>query len=415
MNFFRASAISGAQTVLKLALGFASVKATAVFLGPSGLAMLGQFQAFMSLLTGTAALALSNTIVKNIAQDAAREDRKTAITSTGFKLSCVYAGAAGVIVAASSTWLASLVVHEEGLSLAFLVLAGTMLFSLWNTGLVAVQNGHGDMVTLALSNVGFSVVSFVLMYGLSASLGIRGGLIAAAAAPAGAFFVTLALSWRRAWFRRSMFSGPFDRASLSQFAHYGTMAATAAIAGPLTQLALREYVARQISWDAVGQWQALVRFSDAYLMVITSTLSVYYLPRLAATRDIAVVRRELRRGFIVVLPVVLAGASMVYVLRRRIVGVLFTDAFLPMVDLFAFQLVGDVLKLASWLLSYLFLARALTGLFVVTELGYNVVLIVLAVTLTGAFGIVGVTYAYAGSYLIYLIAVRSLLQIRGHI
>jgi PST family polysaccharide transporter len=105
---------------------------------------------------------------------------------------------------------------------------------------------------------------------------------------------------------------------------------------------------------------------------------------------------------------VAAAALTMYVMREWVVRVLFTDAFSPMLDLFRWMLVGDVVKLASWLLAYLMLAKAMMRAFIVTEVVFSASFVVLAMVLTQQFGLQGVTYAHTANYALYLIAVAVL-------
>jgi PST family polysaccharide transporter len=75
--------------------------------------------------------------------------------------------------------------------------------------------------------------------------------------------------------------------------------------------------------------------------------------------------------------------------------------------LFRWMLIGDVVKLASWLLAYLMLAKAMTRAFIVTEVVFSASFVVLARILVGEYGIEGVTYAYTINYAMYFVAVAT--------
>lgn len=93
----------------------------------------------------------------------------------------------------------------------------------------------------------------------------------------------------------------------------------------------------------------------------------------------------------------------IYLLRDFIVWLLFTDDFKPMVELFKWQLVGDVIKITAWLLSYLMLAKAMTKAFMLTEVLFSITFILLSVLFIESYGLVGMTYAYTLNYTFYLI------------
>lgn len=66
------------------------------------------------------------------------------------------------------------------------------------------------------------------------------------------------------------------------------------------------------------------------------------------------------KGYRLLLPIVTASAIVSYVFREAIMLVLFSKAFLPMKKMFAFQLIGDFFKIASWLLGPVMIAKAMT-------------------------------------------------------
>ena len=145
-------------------------------------------------------------------------------------------------------------------------------------------------------------------------------------------------------------------------------------------------------------------------MVITTTLSIYYLPRLSEIKEKADLRNELLAGYKLILPIVILMAIAIYSLKDVIILVLFTNEFIPMSSLFAWQLVGDVIKMMSWLLSYIMLAKAMTREFIFTELVFSVSFVGLSIWFINVFDLIGVTYAFALNYLLYLIAVYFLVR-----
>jgi len=76
---------------------------------------------------------------------------------------------------------------------------------------------------------------------------------------------------------------------------------------------------------------------------------------------------------------------------------------MPMVELFKWQLIGDVIKISSWLLSYLMLAKAMTQLYVYTEIIFSAIFVYLSISFIDRFGLIGVTYAFCLNYVLYLI------------
>ena len=52
-----------AQAIVRLVVGFVSIKVTAIFLGPAGIALVGQTGNFLTLLQGTLGNAIQTAVI----------------------------------------------------------------------------------------------------------------------------------------------------------------------------------------------------------------------------------------------------------------------------------------------------------------------------------------------------------------
>lgn len=66
-------------------------------------------------------------------------------------------------------------------------------------------------------------------------------------------------------------------------------------------------------------------------------------------------------------------------------------------------MIGDSLKIESWLLAYLMLSKAMTELFIITETLFAFSLVILTYMFTEIFGFKGVSISYLINYAIYCI------------
>ena len=74
-------------------------------------------------------------------------------------------------------------------------------------------------------------------------------------------------------------------------------------------------------------------------------------------------------------------------------------------DLFFWQMIGDSLKIGSWILAYLMLSKAMTKLFITTEIIFALTSILLTYICTQFFGFKGVSIAHLVNYGMYWIIV----------
>lgn len=90
-------------------------------------------------------------------------------------------------------------------------------------------------------------------------------------------------------------------------------------------------------------------------------------------------------------------------MRFFIVRLLFTKDFVPVTNLFFWQLLGDVFKVCALILGYQFFAKKKTSAFILTELFSLAVLYFFSLYFIKIYGIEGVVMGYALDNFVYFI------------
>ena len=402
MNIVRAGFYSSIATAARLIAGLVIVKLVAWLAGPEGVGKLGQFMSLMSLLAVLAGGGISAGIVKYVAEyrhDAQRLSRLLAAALWYACCASVLMGCAALLMSHQlSLWLLGDTRYENLIRVLAVAQLGIALANY----ILAVINGFMDVRRLAFIQVLGSVLSVVLALGLSHWLHLYGALLALVAGQLLLLVVGLP-AWRRSpYFQRGMLRMHFDREMSLKLAAFSVMTLTSALLLPLINIAVRNHLALQFGWGQVGYWQAVSKVSDAYLLFLTTAINIYYLPKLAATHDRASLVSELRNAYRYLLPTVVMLALFVYAMRGWVTRLLFSVDFASANALYAPQLLGDVLKIASFMLSYLMLAKAMTRLFVISECVFALSYLALVYVFTASFGLIGAMYAFAVNYLFYL-------------
>ena len=217
------------------------------------------------------------------------------------------------------------------------------------------------------------------------------------------FFITILLIRKETWLKRAYFNLPFDKQIAKKLLAFTAMTIVSVSLVPLGQMILRGYVMSEISPVDAGIWEGMNRLSNMYLSIITTSLAVYVLPRLSEITDKTEIILELKKIYKIILPILLLGFIIIYLIKTPLIKLLFTEDFIPMKSLFIWQLSGDFFKIFSWLLGYLLLAKSMTKAFIATEVMYNALFVVLAFVFMKFNGIVGITQAYLINFVIYSI------------
>lgn len=403
MNILRAGFYTSFATAARLLAGLVVLKLVAWFAGPEGVGKLGQFMSLMSLLAVLAGGGISAAIVKYVAEyrdDAEKLSRLLAAALWyAFCTSCLMGCAAFAFSRQLALWL----LGDPGYAGLIRVLAVAQLGIALLNYILAVVNGFMDVRRLAFIQVTGSLLGIVVVAWLSRWLQLYGALLALVLAQLLWLAVGLPAWWRSSYFRRSMLRMRFDREMTGRLAAFSVMTLSSALLAPLVNIAVRDHLALRFDWQQVGYWQAVSKVSDAYLLFLTTAINIYYLPKLAATHDRAALALELRKAFRYLMPAVLVLAAAVYLLRDQVTRLLFSADFTSANALYGPQLVGDVVKIASFILAYLMLAKAMTRLFVISECVFALSYLALVYVLTARFGLVGAMYAFTLNYLLYFV------------
>lgn len=383
-------------------------KIFAVYVGPAGYAVLGQFQNLVNMLVALASGAVNTGVTKYTAEYFDDEARQVSIWRTAGTTALVGSVGAGSVIALLHRPLAGWLLKDEAFGGVFVWLgAGLVLFTL-NGLLLAILNGKKEVNRYVVANIAGSVLGLVITGGLAMWRGLYGALVALAINQSIVFGVTLALCWRTPWFHLRNLAGGFDAAALKSLGKFSLMALAAAAGVPVAQILIRNHLGATFGWAVAGQWEALMRISGLYLMVVTNPLAIYYLPRISEIRDHGELRQEIFRAYRFLLPVSVASALVLYLLRDVIVLTLFTAKFAPMRDLFAWQMAGDTVKIAGWLLTYVLLGKAMVTAYVTTEIVFSASWVALVWLMTGWFGEQGAQIAYFTNYVFYWLVMATL-------
>jgi PST family polysaccharide transporter len=405
LELIRTSLLTAFSTAIKLVSAFAINKVVAVVAGPAGMALIGQVQSVAAILQGVSSGLFSTAAVKYSAEWKDQPERLRGFLSLSYTLVFWITLAVGSGTAGVSAWLAAALLNDSSYWWVFTLLALTIPFFAVNSLMLSVINGLGDVRKLTLLNVGQSTFGLTISIGLPLAFGVPGALAATVLASAVVFALIVPELKRHDWLRLRRVRISEDHENLKRLCLFGLMAVTSSICGPLSQLIVREWIVERCSVQEAGYWQGLMRFSGAYLMFFTTTLAVYFLPKFSSLGP-AKIKRELIQGYILLLPIVSCLFFAIWLARGFLVPLLFSREFAHIEPLLGYQLVGDFLKIGSWMISFLMLARAKTTLFVVSEILFNGLYVLSSMILIGtdgSGGARGAVIAWIGLYATYWI------------
>jgi PST family polysaccharide transporter len=402
-QIFKSTALIGGTQFINMAIGIARTKALAMLLGPAGMGLAGLYITATALIGSVAGLGINTSGVRQIAEAAATHDEtriaRTIITLRRISLISGLLGMALVLV--FSRWLSLSTFGDDKHVMGIALMSLTLLFGGIAAGQSALLQGLRQLRALAASQIVGTlfgaVVSVALVWWLREE-GIVPFLVVISA-------FGILLSW---WYARKV-KVPSVRVTWKETGKesrnllaMGLAFTTAALIASGTAYLTRVLVKQQLGMEAVGIYSASWTLSSYYVGFVLTAMGADFLPRLtAAISDHATMNRlvneQTEMGVLIALPGVLATLT----LAPWVMKVFYSDAFVLGADVVRWQILGVFLRVVSWPLGFVLIAKGKSLLYILTELLSGVVTVGLIVLCTKLWKLEGVGVSFALLYVFY--------------
>jgi PST family polysaccharide transporter len=400
-QILRSSAIVGGASVVSIALGIVRTKILALLLGPSGVGLIGLYTSIFDLVRSIAGMGISSSGVRQIAESVGSENTqqigRTVVTLRRVALILGLAGAAALFALCGPVTQMTFGNRRNSGSVALLSVA--VLFAAVSSGQTALVQGMrriGDLARLSVLGALFGTIFSIPIVYVFGERGIALFLVAVAAAG------NLS-SW---WYARKI---KLETVSLTwhevaEEASGLLKLGFAFMASGLMSLGaaylVRVFILRQIGADAAGFYQAAWMLSGLYVGTILQAMGTDFFPRLTAVANDdgacnRLVNEQTEIGLLIAAPGILATLT----LAPLVIHVFYSASFEPAIDLLRWHCLGMFLRVASFPMGYIILARGQRGLFLMTETLSNLVYVALIWGGVSYFGLVGTGMAFFGMYL----------------
>lgn len=395
------------SVITRIIAGLLTSKAIAVFIGAEGLALIGNFQNFVSSFQTLSIVGSYKGVVKYISKfkDDAIKLSKTISTVFYFGFICT------ILLSAACYYNAELIKDiifpsYNNYTLAIKVFAIVLPFYALNLFSFSIMNGFSKYKILIIINIIGQILSVAVALLLIYQEKLKGALISVAIAESLIFLITLVGIINRKSLIPLIKANNVSLRFLKKLTPYSIMAMFSAVLLPLVAIAIRNYIIDNIGYKDAGFWEAMTRISKYYLMFVTSLMALYILPRFTEISNKRDFKKEVLAFYKTVMPFLALGLLLIYVLKHIIVILIFNEEFLPVENLFIWQLLGDFIKVLSMVVAFQFIAKKMFWYYILTEAFLIIALYFTSVYFINYFDDVkGAVVAHFVSYLGYYILI----------
>ena len=252
-----------------------------------------------------------------------------------------------------------------------------------------------------------TLISALLTLGVSTALIYytnKLGLVLSVFVPSVILLLTYCFHIRKSWhFGQMLFGKPFRLFVFKPVLSFTLMSAVAAMVFPSVLIVIRSLLVEHSGVELASYWEGYSRLSIFMSGLAISSISLYYLPKLVEANTGQEMFKVVLWGVKFLFALALPAMILIFLFGSDIILLLYTTNFLEAIFLLKWELLGTFLKLLSFTVSFIMVAKKLTRVFVLSELISGLVFFVLSVLLVEMYGVVGASIAYAGTYLMYLL------------
>lgn len=413
-SIFKATSLFGGVKVFTILISIVRSKIVALLIGTTGVGIVGLFTSGTSLIQSITQLGLSQSAVRDVSEAHASGDqaRVNRIVTVLRKL-VWFTGLLGMLcVMAFSPVLSRTSFGNSDYILSFVFLSVILLFNQLSGGQNVILQGTRRLKYLAKASVWGSLLGLVICVPLYYFFGIKGivpNLILAS-------LTTMLLSW---YFSRKV---PYEPVTVSVkeviqegglMLKMGIAMSVSGILVALSAYILRSFINRQGGIDEVGLFQAGFAIMTTYVGLVFSAMGTDYYPRLSAVNKDnekckAIMNQQGEIGILILAPLILACIVFVPVIVR----LLYSERFLGANDYIIWAASGMLFKMASWAISFIFIAKSESRLFMINETASNIYGLGFQVLGYWLLGLKGIGIGYALSFLCYFIQVYAISHVR---
>jgi len=411
-QILRSTALIGGSSVATLAFGMIRTKAIAVLLGPAGVGLLGLYGLIAEVSQSVAGMGVSDSAVRQIAAAVGSGDAdRIARTVAVLRRTSLVLGTLGALwLLVFSRQIATMTFGSDHHAAGVALLSVAVLLRLVAAGQGALIHGMrriGDLAMLGVwGALGGTIIAIPTIYVLRED-GVVVSLVAVAA-------MSVLTSW---WYSRRV-RVPAVPMTLSELWPEAAALLKLGVAfmasGLLTvgaAYAIRITVLRTLGVEAAGFYHAAWAVGGLYVGFILQAMGVDFYPRLTAAAGNhpecnRMVNEQAHVSLLLAGPGVLATLTC----APLVIAFFYSTTFSPAVEILRWICLGMALRVITWPMGYVLIAKAKQRLFVTIDLAWTLVHVGLAWVCVRWYGVDGAGMAFFGSYIFHGLVVYPLVR-----
>lgn len=403
-QILKSTTIFGGSQFVVIVAGIIRAKVVALLLGTTGVGFIGIYQSVIETLRSACSMGLDTAGVKEIAQARQEEDEDTFNkTATRFNKWFKTSAVIGFIICIGLSYPISIWAFDsDEYSFYIAALSVCVFLAILTSGRTTLLQGIRRISEIAKSTIIGSIAGLVMTIPLYYIFGIEGilpsfigtGLIS---------FICVEYYYRKQNIKRVPLSYKETYQTGLQSLKLGIFIVSATFIGTASMFAVKAFITRTIDIETAGLFQSAWAITNVSLILILRSMGSDFFPRLSAISDDNNKTKQLvnEQTYIVLIissPVIVGMIAF----SGLVISILYSSDFIPANSLLQWQVAGTFLKVLSWPIAFILLAKNKGLLFLLSEVAYYIIYLLSGYILSSDYGLNAWGIAYLVAYAIYL-------------
>jgi PST family polysaccharide transporter len=411
-EILKSSALIGASSVFTIAIGIVRTKAMAVMLGPTGFGLMGLYGSIVDLGFSMAGMGVGSSGVRQIAHAVGTgESDRIGRTAAVLRRTTIVLGIFGAaMVAAFAMPISTLTFGTADYALPVVLLSLAVLLRVVSAGQGAIIQGMRRIYHLSIMGVLgalFGTATSIALVYLLGVAGVAPALVASAA-------LGILASW---WFSKRiavevpLMTGSEFRSEATALLKLGFAFAASGILTMGAAYAVRALVVHVVGLDSAGFYQAAWTLGGLYVGIILQAMGTDFYPRLVAVSDDhpqcnRLVNEQAQVSMLLAAPGVIGTLTF----APFVIHLFYAANFSEAVDLLRWICLGIALRVITWPMGFIIVAKNRQVLFFSAELAWTSVNVGLTWLCLQWYGLSGAGIAFFASYVFHALAIYPIVR-----
>jgi O-antigen/teichoic acid export membrane protein len=401
-SLIKSMLVIGYAQAVSILISIFKMKVLAVLLGPGGVGLLSIYNSLLGMVQQTAGLGMGTSGVREIASSRGDEATLSRVRRVLFAAHLIQGTLAMIAV-----WLLreriAIWLFGDGVRATEVGLIGiAILLSLLSSAQTALLQGLrkiGDLGRVTVIGAFVGTLAGLAAVWLQGESGLIWFILVQ---PLAAVLIAL-------HYTRRLPKPTAARLTLVEtwevwkpMAKLGAAFMLGGLATAATLLLVRGRISQELGLDAAGHFAAAWGITMTYVGFLLGAMGADYYPRLAEVihDKVAAVRLmndQAQLGLAIGGPVLLLLIG----LAPWVIALFYSDEFGPAVTLLQWQTVGNVFKIASWALGFSIVASARSKTFLLVQVNFNILFLLMFWPTLASFGIIAAGPAFSIAYILH--------------